>query len=191
MGKPYSDLEKRAIAILAGGGNPATSQDEAVRKYWQWKINPSSSAHDLPETSTRTTGRKKDEVLLLPFGVTLSTGLFAKAMISKRSNTALPSGVKTACAYKTLDTGNQALKLANFRPAQVYWRTGEGTTSAERISRITGRKYKSYYTAADEGFVAPFGRNNTSDVEGARQTVIKAAFSGINLITFTPEKYRG
>ncbi len=33
MGKRFGDLEKQAIAILANGGNPTTSQDEALRNY--------------------------------------------------------------------------------------------------------------------------------------------------------------
>lgn len=191
MGKPYSDLEKRAIAILANGGNPATSQDQALARYWQWKTNPSSNAHNLPEASTRTANRKKDEVYLEPFGVDLVDGILAKVFITKRTNTALPAGVKTACAHKTLGN-NQGLKLKSYSPAYVYWRTGEAATSAPRTSRITGRSYKSYYTQTDEGFLAPFGRSVATDSEADRQKAIKAAFgTGINLITFTPEKYRG
>lgn len=193
MGKPYSDLEKRAIAILAGGGNPATSQDETVKKYWTWKINPSSSTHKLPSTSTSSAGRKKDEVALYPFSVELTTGVFAKAQISKRTNEALPSGVKTACGYQTVATGQQSLKLGTYKPAYVYWRTGEATTSAPRTSRITGRSYKSYYKQEDQGYMAPFGKNRAEPgiSEAERQRAIKAAFTNINLITFTPEKYRG
>lgn len=190
MGKPYSDLEKRAIAILAGGGNPATSQDTAVANYWKWKINPSSNDHNLPAQSTRTANRKKDEVALNPFGATLAAGIFAKAQITKRTNTALPGGVKTACGYKTVPTGGQALRLRGYKPACVYWRTGEATSSASRTSRVTKKPYKSYYSATDEGYLAPFGQNAEGDTEGARQKAIKAAFTNINLITFTPEKYR-
>lgn len=192
MGKPFSDLEKRAIAILANGGNPAASQDTALARYWAWKINPSSNAHNLPAESTRTANRKKDEVQLNPFGVDLVTGVLAKALITKRTNTALPPSVKTACAYQALGS-NQSLRLRGFRPAYVYWRTGEAATSTARPSRITGRSYKSYYAAADEGYLAPFGRNASTDSEADRQKVIKAAFADPkpNLITFTPEKYRG
>lgn len=195
MGKPYSDLEKRAIAILAGGGNPATSQDEAVKKYWTWKINPSSSAHDLPAASTRTANRKKDSKSILPFGVVLNAGLYATVQISKRSATAAQTaGILDDCQYKTVSNSEQTLKLKSFRPAQVYWRTGDAATSAERTSRITGRKYKSYYTAGDEGFVAPFGRDTGAETEGVRQTVIKNALASgsvkPNLVTFIPEIYR-
>jgi hypothetical protein len=192
MGKPYRDLEQRAIAILANGGNPATSQDQAVARYWQWKINPSSNAHKLPATSVRTANRKKDPVYLLPFAVNLNTSIYAKAQITKRTNTALPAGVKSVCGYKTLSTGDQGLRLNSYKPAYVYWRTGEAATSSPRTSRITNRTYKSYYAGGDEGYLAPFGRQNTADTEGDRQKVIKAAFgTGINLITFTPEMYRG
>lgn len=190
MGKPYSDLEKRALAILANGGNPAQSQDTAVANYWQWKINPSSAAHNLPETSTRTTDRKKDAVALNPFGATLATGVFAKAQITKRTNNALPAGVKTACAYQTVANNQQALRLRGYSPAYVYWRTGEATTSATRTSRITRKPYKSYYAPEDQGYLAPFGQSAAGDTEGERQKVIKSAFTNINLITFTPEKYR-
>lgn len=195
MGKPYSDLEKRAIAILAGGGNPATSQDEAVKKYWTWKINPSAASHDLPAASTRTTNRKKDPKSILPFGIVLNAGLFATVQISKRSATAAEAaGILDDCQYKTLASTDQSLKLKSFRPAQVYWRTGEAATSAERTSRITGRKYKSYYTGTDEGFVAPFGRNTGTDTEAVRQKAIKTALAAgsvkPNLVAFLPEIYR-
>lgn len=112
MGKPYSDLEKRAIAILAGGGNPATSQDTAVANYWQWKINPSSAAHRIGEASTRTSGRKKKEVALNPFGADLAQGIFAKAQITQRTDTALSAGVKTACAYQ--NATNESIPLIRF-----------------------------------------------------------------------------
>lgn len=193
MGKPYSDLEKRALAILANGGNPAQSQDEALAKYWQWKINPSSSAHNLPAESTRPRLRKKDQVNLLPFGVDLTSGTLAKAQITKRTNGALPAGVKTACAYKTLGGTDQALRLRGYNPAYVYWRTGEAAEPSPRRSRITNKPYKSYYTAGDEGYLAPFGRNTATDSEADRQKAIKAAFGATlpNLLTFTPEKYRG
>ncbi len=191
MGKPYSDLEKRALAILANGGNPAQSQDTAVANYWQWKINPSSAAHDLPAQSTRTANRKKDEVALNPFGAALATGIFAKAQITKRTNTALPEGVKTVCAYQTVSTGQQALRLRSYKPAYVYWRRGEATAPVARTSRVTKRPYKTYYAATDEGYLAPFGQNAAGDTEGGRQKIIKTAFTNINLITFTPEKYRG
>lgn len=193
MPKPFSDLEKRAIAILANGGNPATSQDTALARYWQWKINPSSNAHNLPEQSTRTANRKKDALALLPFGVDLNASIFARALITKRTNTALPAGVKTACAYQTATVTDQVLRLRGFNPAYVYWRTGEAATSAPRTSRITGRSYKSYFTATDEGYLAPFGRNTATDSENDRQRAIKAAFGANppNLLTFLPEKYRG
>lgn len=194
MAKPYSDLERQAIAILANGGNPAASQDTALARYWQWKINPSSNAHNLPETSTRTANRKKDPVYLSPFGVDLAASTFAKVAITRRTNTALPAAVKTACGYKTLGAGtDQGLGLKKYNPAYVYWRTGEATTSAPRTSRVTGRPYKSYYTGTDEGFMAPFGRNTATDSEADRQKAIRAAFPTPvpNLLTFTPEKYRG
>lgn len=194
MGKPYSDLEKRAIAILAGGGNPATSQDQVVARYWQWKINPSNANHRLPATSKRPNNRKKDEVALYPFALELAAGVFAQAMISKRAKAALGTN-NTVCGHQTPSTGQQVLQLGNYKPAYVYWRTGAATDSADRTSRITGRTYKSYYTATDEGYMAPFGKNGAGPgiSEAERQQAIQAALTNtnINLITFTPEKYRG
>lgn len=190
MGKPYSDLEKRVLAILANGGNPAQSQDSSVANYWQWKINPSSAAHNLPEQSTRTANRKKIEVALLPFGASLAANTFVKAQITRRTNSALPAGIKTAVGYKTLSDTQQALRLRGYNPAYVYWRTGSAETPTGRTSRITRRPYKSYYTSTDEGYLAPFGRVDAGDTEGGRQKVIKAGLTGINLIAFTPEKYR-
>lgn len=190
MGKPYSDLEKRAIAILAGGGNPATSQDEAVKKYWTWKINPGANTHNLPTASQRSNNRKKDPVYIKIFSEVLPSNVYAKVQITKRTNAALEGDTKTACNYHALANGDMGLRLKNFTPAYVYWRTGEATTSASRTSRITGRSYKSYYTQTDEGYVAPFGRD-TAETEGVRQQKIRATFTNVNLIAFTPEKYRG
>lgn len=191
MGKPYSDLEKRAIAILASGGNPAQSQDSAVARYWQWYINPASANHKLPTASKRTTNRKKDPVYVRIFSKDFAVTTFAHVQITKRTNTAMPAGVKTACNYHTLGSGDEGIGLKGFKPAYVYWRNGAAATSSDRISRVTGRPYKSYYAAGDEGFQAPFGKYGT-DTEGDRQRTIKAAFGATppNLITFTPEKYR-
>jgi hypothetical protein len=85
--------------------------------------------------------------------------------------------------------------LGRFKPAKVYYRTGAAADSISRTSRITGRTYKSYYTGSDEGYTAPFGKVNTADTEVERRTAIKAAIvaadTTANLISFTPEKYRG
>lgn len=194
MGKPYSDLEKRAIAILAGGGNPATSQDTAVANYWKWKINPSSNDHKLDPASTRTTGRKKDPVFLLPFGATLAANVLAKVQMTKRTADALTaqSAVKPECNHKTLATTDQGLRLRGYNPAYVYWREGAATSSTSRPSRITKRPYKSYYAAGDKGYLAPFGRKDGTQTELAAQDAIRKKFPAeINLISFTPEKYRG
>lgn len=191
MAKPYSDLEKRAIALLANGGNPAQSQDTAVARYWQWYTNPANANHKLPTASKRPNDRKKDAVYLRIFSKDLAVTTFAHVQITKRTNTAMPSGVKTACNYHTLGTNDEGIGLKGFKPAYVYWRTGEATTSADRTSRVTGRTYKSYYAAADQGYLAPFGKYGT-DTEGDRQRAIKAAFGATppNLLTFTREKYR-
>ena len=111
--------------------------------------------------------------------------------MTKRTNAALPTGVRTALAHQATES-NTPLRVKGYSPAYVYWRNGAAETSTARPSRITGRSYKSYYTAADEGYVAPFGKNAATDSEYDRQKAIKAAFgTEINLITFTPEKYRG
>lgn len=193
MARRFSDLEKRALAILANGGNPATSQDEALRNYWNWKINPSSAAHNLPAASERPNGRKKIPVYLEPFAIDLPTGVIAKVTISQRSNTATTQPVRDACGLVLLNA-NAGLGLKGFTPARVYWRTGESATSALRISRITNQPYKSFYTATDEGFSVPFGRSGTQSLaqrQAAIKTAIAPAGSPINLITFSPEKYRG
>ncbi len=192
MARRFSDLEKRALALLAGGVDPTTSQDEAVRNFWQWKINPSAASHNLPAASERPNGRKTDPVYLKPFALTLPANIVAEVSLSKRSNTAAGDGIKTACGLIALTVGTDtALKLKAFTPARVYWRTGEAATSATRTSRITNQPYKSYYTATDEGYSVPFGRKGTDSLS-ARQDEIKAAIpAGISLITFSPEKYRG
>jgi hypothetical protein len=193
MPKPFSDLERQAIAILANGGNPANSSDTALARYWQWKINPSAASHNLPADSTRTANRKKDPIYLVPFGVDLPAATFAKVQITRRTNTALPPAVKTAVAHRTTTATDFTPRLKNFAPAYVYWRTGAATDSTPRTSRITGRPYKSYFAAADEGYLAPFGRTAATDSEADRQRAIAAAFPAPapGILTFLPEKYRG
>ena len=84
--------------------------------------------------------------------------------------------------------------MARFTPAKVYWRKGAATTPITRTSRITGRKYKSYYEANDEGFTAPFGEKTANDTVTERQQAIRAAIqtetSTIDLLSFSPEKAR-
>lgn len=194
MANRFGDLEKQAIAILANGGNPAQSQDTRLANYWAWKINPSSAAHNLPETSERKTGRKLDQVFLEPFGVDLPGTLFASTTIAKRSAAAIATTgtLTSALSYKNLAAGtDSALPIKGFIPARVYWRTGEATSSAPRTSRITRQPYQSFYAAGDEGFSAPFGRR-TLDTLLVRQKTIRAAIPVlIGLVTFSPEKLRG
>ncbi len=192
MGKRFGDLEKQALALLAAGANPASSPDTALANFWKWKVNPSDPSHNLPTTSQRLSGRKTNPTYLLPFGVTLSSNVFAKVTISQRSFVAASATVLAACGLHTLVPASEiGLKLKSYTPARVYWRLGEATTSAPRISRITKRTYKSVYTATDEGYSVPFGRKSTDSLL-QRQTEIKAAIgTSINLITFSPEKYRG
>lgn len=189
MGKRFGDLEKQAIAILANGGNPAASTDQALAKYWAWKINPSSNDHNLPAASERPNNRKLTDIAIEPFALVLPANIFAGCTYSKRSETA-GAGVKTACGIKVLGTNDIRLNIKSFKPARVYWRTGEAAESAARISRITGRTYKSYYAATDEGFSVPFGKVGAGTV-AERHAAIKAALPAtLNLITFSDEKYR-
>ncbi|PSB27469.1 hypothetical protein [Chlorogloea sp. CCALA 695] len=192
MAKRFGDLEKQAIAILANGGNPALSQDKRLANYWTWKTNPSNEAHNLPSTSERPKGRKTNPVYLKPFALTLPANILGKVTISQRSQTAATEAVLTACGLVNLAVGTDtALALKAFTPARVYYRTGEALESAPRISRITKETYKSLYTPGDEGFSVPFGRKSTDSL-AARQAEIKAALPGSpQLVTFSPEKYRG
>ncbi|MBW4665375.1 MAG: hypothetical protein KME01_14440 [Chroococcus sp. CMT-3BRIN-NPC107] len=199
MAKRFGDLEKQALALLAAGSNPANSPDTALANYWQWKINPSASSHNLPADSERPRGRETSNVYLKPFSVTLAATIFAKVTISERSNTAAGAPVKAACeilADPLTPVTNIGLALKGFVPARVYWRTGRAEESTERISRITKRTYKSYYGASDDGFSVPFGAKG-ADSLATRQseiTTVVKALAGVGpkgLITFSPEKYRG
>ena len=195
MGKPFSDLEKRAFTILANGGDPAASQDSELASYWRWRINPSLNSHDLPAASERPDGRKLDDVYINPFGVDMPTGVFAKVSASQRALTYAQAGLKTALQHTTLAATETGFKLGNFKPAKVYLRTGAAATSLSRTSRITGREYKSYYAREDEGYTYPFGQNNDAETLSDRQSEIRTAIlaqdSTINLISFSPEKYSG
>lgn len=130
MGKPYSDLEKQALAIIRGGGDPATSTDEGLANYWKWRLNPASSSHDLPAASTRTTGRKLDFVSILPFAVLPVATQRGRVTISQRALAAAASGLRAAAGLKLLSEEPTSLDLGNFKPARVYYRTGAATANA-------------------------------------------------------------
>lgn len=194
MGKPFSDLEKRALAILANGGDPAQSRDLELARYWEWRINPSANSHDLPAASTRTQGRKLDDYAIKPFGIDLPTGTFAKVTMSKRTEAALNDSQKTILQLIEIQDDTVAYRLARFTPAKVYWRTGAGTTPVERTSRITGRKYKTYYESTDQGYTAPFGKTTDGVSLQQRQQAIRGALQPeagtVDLVSFSPEKSR-
>ena len=195
MAKPYSDLEKQALAIIRGGGDPSTSQDEGLANFWKWKLNPAATSHDLPSESTRTDGRKLDFVAILPFADLPVATQKAKVTISQRSLAAIDSDMRTAAALQLASEEPTALQLANFRPAKTYFRLGAATTPGERTSRITKRKYKSVYTATDQGYSFPFGKKTATDTLVSTQADIRTAFgtgaAAPKLITFSPEVYRG
>lgn len=192
MGKPFSDLEKRAFAILANNGDPTQSKDKELAEYWKWRLDPTLASHDLPAASERPNSRKLQQVALVPFGIDLPTNQYAKTTISKRSFDFASSGVLDDLALESVDADTIAYRLARFRPAIVYARTGAADVTVSRTSRITGRKYKSYYAAADEGYTMPFGKKVAADTVTERQAAIRAALEAktetIDLITFSPEK---
>ena len=194
MGKPFSDLEKQAFTILANGGDPAQSLNEELARYWRWRINPAANSHDLPSESTRTQGRKLDDFGLNPFGIEMPTGVLAKVTMSKRTQAAIDDPLKRTFGISDLDDTTQSYRLGRFTPAKVYWRTGASTTPVERTSRITGRKYKSYYEESDQGYTAPFGEATDGASLQERQKEISAqirqAFPTADLISFSPEKSR-
>lgn len=194
MGKPFGDLEKRALAVLAGGGNPAQSQDKELANYWTWRINPADNSHDLKTTSVRTSDRKLDDIGITPFSLDLPSGQLAKVTISQRS-LAFAAGIKAALGYEDLGATTVAYRLGKFTPAKVYARTGASDVGVSRTSRITGRKYKSYYSEEKEGYSMPFGEKTAGDTQFERQTAISTALKAlaaqkIELISFTPEKAR-
>lgn len=194
MGRPFSDLEKRAFTILANGGDPAQSLDTELASYWAWRINPSLESHDLSAASTRITGRKLQETGINPFGMDLPANTFAKATLTKRTQDFITAPLKTALQHNDLAPTTTAYRLARFRPARVYARTGAADTPTERTSRITGRKYKTYYTQADEGYSMPYGQNADGDTDRQRQTAITAAIktqdTTVDLISYSPEKLK-
>jgi hypothetical protein len=194
MGKPYSDLEKQALAIIRGGGNPATSADEGLANYWKWRLNPADSSHDLPAASTRADGRKLDRVAISPFAALPVATQKAKVTISQRSLAAVPTAVRTAAALALASEEPTALVLGKFKPARAYFRLGAATTPTERTSRITKRKYKTAYAPADQGYSFPFGKKAATDTLASTQADIRTAFgtgaTAPRLITFSPEVFR-
>lgn len=195
MGKPYSDLEKQALAIIRGGGDPSLSKDAGIANYWTWRMNPADTSHDLPAASTRTTGRKLEYVALTPFADIGIADLDVKVSISQRSLAKVVGDLKTALGVETGTDAVGALPLGKFKPAKVYFRLGAATTATERTSRITKRKYKSVYAPGDEGYSIPFGKTTATSTQADRQAALKANLGtgtgAAQLITFTPEVYRG
>jgi hypothetical protein len=195
MGKPYSDLEKRALAVLAGGGDPAASRDLGLANYWKWRINPLDDSHDLPSASERSSGRKLLEVTLKPFGLDNTVDALIKTTISTRSSEFFASrfGIFGIDLVDSSTTGIP-LRLNGYKPARVYGRSGAGASAASRISRITKRKYKSYFSESDQGYSSPFGKIAGTSTQAERQTDIKttllAGSSTLGLVTFTPEKLK-
>lgn len=191
MGKPFSDLEKQALRLIAGGGNPLTGNDEELKKYWQWRINPAAPSHDLPEASSRATGRTLVDIGIIPFGFDLAASQVAKATISQRSK-AFYNGEKEELGHKTISETVIGIPL-EFKPAKIYARRGAATTPREERSRITGRKYKTKFSPTDQGFTAPFGVKTAGEEISDRQRALAIkiyAIEGVGIVTFTPERFK-
>lgn len=191
MGRPFSDLEKQALRLLAGGGNPLTGNDEELKKYWQWRINPAAPSRRLPAESSRATGRQTNEVGITPFGFELAASQVARVTISQRL-AAFYNAEKDELGLKTLSATVIGIPL-EFTPAKIYARRGAATTPREETSRITGRKYKTKFSPTDEGFTAPFGSKTSGDSIAVRQAALAlkiGAFSGVGIVTFTPERFK-
>lgn len=195
MGKPYSDLEKQALAIIRGGGNPANSADQGLANYWKWRLDPSDSSHDLLDASTRKTGRKLDYIAVKPFATLAVATQYAKVTISQRSLSGMPENLKAIAGFKTLTEEPTALLLGNFKPAKVYFRKATGTAQESRTSRITKRKYKTIYDATDQGYSVPIGKVGATDTlletQAAVTALLSAGTTPWTQITFSPEKFKG
>jgi hypothetical protein len=191
MGKPFSDLEKQALRLLAGGGDPLTGNDEELKKYWRWRINPGDPSHDLPDTSTRTVGRELVEIGITPFGLDLAAGQAARVTISTRSKD-FYDPKKSELGHKVLSATVIGIPL-DFRPAKVYARKGAAETPQSKTSRITGRKYKTKFVSGDQGFTSPFGLKVAGESIAVRQAALATEIGSIGtvgLVTFTPERFK-
>ncbi|MGL5940815.1 MAG: hypothetical protein ACRC2S_10555 [Waterburya sp.] len=191
MGRPFSDLEQQALRLIAGGGDPLTGNDEVLKKYWKWRINPGDPSHDLPAASSRTIDRQTNEIGISPFGLDLAAGQVAKTTISIRS-AAFYNAYKAELGLKELSATVIGIPL-DFRPAKIYARKGAAATSREETSRITGRKYRTRFQPSDEGFTSPFGTKASGDDIAERQAVLKplvGGASGVGVVTFTPERFK-
>lgn len=191
MARRFSDLNEQVFNIFASGGDPAQSNIGEVKNYWVWRTNPSNADHKLKPASKRSSGRKLDSIYITPFTITLAADTYAKLSISQRTKTAAGTTIATAAGHKAISGSESGLVVGKFQPAKVYWRNGAATTSADRISRITKETYKSYYTETDEGFSAPFGKVGTGTYQERQAAIRTAIGAGVNLITFSPEIYRG
>lgn len=180
------------LRLIAGGGDPLTGNDEVLKKYWKWRINPADASHRLPATSSRTVDRQTKEIGIKPFGLELATGQAARVLLSIRS-AAFYDTKKAELGHITPSATVQDIPI-DFRPARIYARKGASTTPLSQTSRITGRAYKSKFASTDEGFSAPFGVKTAGDSIVVRQSVLATeigGISGVGLVTFTPERFKG
>ena len=188
MSRRFSRLEAEVLAILKAGGDPLQSKDQAIVKYWGWRIHKDATQHNRATTRTLLGTTR---VIIFPFAVAGNTAHTYAELSTRAYNSTLITDKPALFDWKTGVAADTVIQQrGNFSPAKAIVRQ-KGTTEQSETSKITGRSYKTKSGPAQEGFVFPFGRGTgdkatQSGDERAILTAIKANFS----VSFKPEVYR-
>jgi len=191
----FSDLEARLLSFLQSGGGKDINQiqDEALRKYAEWKFNQGGNKRKLPASSTR--DRKGIKYAIIqPFGVESDNRKLYLASVSERARLWLagqPTNLKIAVGWKpepASSSTNQPILVKGFMPARAVIRQ-KAASADERTSRITGQKYKTKASSSQQGYSIPFGSvSDNAEITQARE--ITSAVQGENFsVNFLPEKF--
>lgn len=191
----FADLEARLLSYLQspGASDINSIQDEALRKYAQWKFNTGGDKRKLPASSTRNRQGFK-YAIIEPFGMDPTKNELRLAGVSERARTWLasqPSLLKLAVGWKPIpapDAGNQPSLVRGFVAARAIIRQ-KAANSSEVRSRITGKQYNTKSGTSQQGYSIPFGSvSNNAEIMQARE--IQAAVPDANFsVSFLPEKY--
>jgi hypothetical protein len=187
----FGDLEERLLTYLQSGGAVAQIQDRALKKYAEWKFNVGGNERNLPDTSVRNRQGLK-YAIIKPFGRTNSDMLVYVSVSNRAYEWANEqNAVKVELKWQALPAAN-ATNLPNlikgFSPAQAVFRQ-QATSTISRVSRITGKTYKTKSGSSQQGYVLPFGSTVATEKEIERSRIIANAKPNNFSVSFKSENY--
>lgn len=162
MATRFSDLNRQAIGLLKEGKDPLQSNDDALKKFWQWRLYTDPTKHTRSTASNRQTNGTT-RVIVFPFSVN-GTNPYHYATVSNRAynNNALPGRAKlnwqtgVAADARISNDRNYTPARANIREVSSNIISVPGTSN-----KITGRPYKTRSGSAQQGWSVPFGKTGT------------------------------